>query len=81
LIPKKNIAKIGAWTEILTRMMASPVAFLSEYFRRNISESGFSSDKGRFGRVIRQRRPDRQETALFSNAFLHNLYAIRVNPK
>jgi transposase len=81
LIPKKNIAKIGAWAEILTRMMASPVAFLSEYFRRNLSESGFSSDKGRFGRIIRQRRPDRQETALFSNAFLHNLYAIRVNPK
>lgn len=81
LIPKKNIARIGAWADILTRMMASPVVFLSEYFQRNLSESGFSADKGRFGRVIRQRRVDRQETALFSNAFLHNLYAIRINPK
>ena len=81
LIPKKNIAKIGAWAEILTRMAASPVDFLSEYFHRNMSESGFSSDKGRFGRVIKQKRPDRQETALFSNAFLHNLFAIRINPK
>ena len=81
LIPKKNIAKIGAWADILTRMMASPVAFLSEYFHRNVCESGFSSDKGRFGRVIKQKREDRQETALFSNAFLHNLYAIRINPK
>jgi len=81
LIPKKNIAKVGAWADILTRMAASPFEFLSEYFRRNLSESGFSSDKGRFGRVIRQRRPDRQETALFSNAFLHNLHAIRINPK
>ena len=75
LIPKKNIAKIGAWADILTRMMALPVDFLSEYFHRNVCESGFSSDKGRFGRIIRQ------ETALFSNAFLHNLYAIRINPK
>jgi transposase len=81
LIPKKNIAKIGAWADILTRMMASPVDFLSEYFHRNVCESGFSADKGRFGRSIRQKRADRQETALFSNAFLHNLYAIRINPK
>lgn len=81
LIPKKNLAKVGAWADILTRMMASPVDFLSEYFHRNVCESGFSSDKGRFGRTIRQRRTDRQETALFSNAFLHNLYAIRINPK
>jgi len=81
LIPKKNLARVGAWADILMRMMASPVDFLSEYFHRNVCESGFSSDKARFGRVIRQKRPDRQETALFSNAFLHNLYAIRINPK
>ena len=45
LIPKKNIAKIGVWADMLGRMMASPVDFLSEYFHRNVSESGFSSDK------------------------------------
>ena len=33
LIPKKNINRIGAWADILTRMMASPVDFLSEYYR------------------------------------------------
>ena len=81
LILKKNIAQVGVWADILTRLMDSPVDFLSEYFHRNVCESGFSSDKGRFGRVVRQRRADRQETALFSNAFLHNLYAIRINPK
>jgi transposase len=81
LIPKKNIARIGAWSDILGRMMVSPVDFLSEYFHRNVCESGFSADKGRFGRVIRQKREDRQQTALFSNAFFHNLYAIRINPK
>ena len=81
LIPKKNIARIGAWGDILTRMMASPVDFLSEYYHRNLSESGFSADKGRFGSTVRQRREDRQQTALFSNALFHNIYAIRINPK
>ena len=81
LIPKKNIARIGVWADILAKMMASPVDFLSEYFHRNLCESGFSADKGRFGRIIRQKREDRQQTALFSNAFFHNLYAIRINPK
>jgi transposase len=81
LIPKKNIARIGAWADILTRMMASPVDFLSEYFHRNVCESGFSADKGRFGGIVRQRREDRQQTALFSNALFHNIYAIRINPK
>ena len=81
LIPKKNIARIGAWGDILTRMMASPVDFLSEYYHRNICESGFSADKERFGSIVRQRREDRQQTALFSNALFHNIYAIRINPK
>jgi len=81
LIPKKNIARIGAWADILTRMLASPVDFLSEYYHRNICESGFSADKGRFGSIVRQRREDRQQTALFSNALFHNIYAIRINPK
>jgi hypothetical protein len=38
-------------------------------------------DKGRFGRIVPQKMADRQEIALFSNAFLHNLYVIRINPK
>jgi transposase len=81
LIPKKNIARIGAWADVLTRMATSPVDFLSEYFQRNLSESGFSADKARFGSIVRQRREDRQQTALFSNALFHNIYAIRINPK
>ncbi len=81
LIPKKNIAKVGVWADILGRMVASPVGFLSEYFQRNLCESGFCADKGRFGQMIRQKREDRQQTALFSNALFHNIYAIRINPK
>ncbi len=36
-------------------------------FSSQHGESGFSSDKGRFGRIIKQKRFDHQETALFSN--------------
>lgn len=81
LIPKKNIANIGfVWARIFRRIMKDPVAYLSRYFMRNLNESAFSSDKRRFGSLIRQRREDRQEMALFSIAVLHNLYAIRVMP-
>jgi transposase len=55
LIPK-NIVKIGASRDILSRMMAYRLIFFSEYFHRNISESGFSAYKGRFGNVVSQRR-------------------------
>ena len=60
--------------------MENSIAYLSRYFLRNLNESGFSSDKRRFGGLIRQRRDGRQEIALFSIAVLHNFYAIRVKP-
>jgi transposase len=70
LIPKKSMAKIGAWVDILVKMSVSPVDFLSEYFHRNVCKSGFSADKGRFGRIIRQkeRTDNRQRSSqtLFS---------------
>jgi transposase len=53
--------------------------FLEQYFKRNLSESGFSADKGRFGRNIRQKREDRQQTTLFTNALFHNIYTTRIN--
>ncbi len=81
VIPKKNIAEIGIrWSNIFRRIADNPIAFLSRYFMRNLSESAFSSDKRRFGDLIRQRRGDRQEMALFSIAVWHNIYAIRVKP-
>ena len=81
VIPKRNISKIGiCWSRIFRRIAEDPIAFLSRYFMRNLSESAFSSDKRRFGDLIRQKREDRQETALFSIAVLHNFYAVRVRP-
>ena len=81
LIPKKNIAKIGLeWAKIIKRMKEDPYLFLKSYLLRNLSESGFSADKRRFGGVIRQKREDRREMALFSIALLHNVFTVRVRP-
>lgn len=36
LVPKKNVAKVGAWGGILAKMMVSLVDFLLEYFHRSV---------------------------------------------
>jgi transposase len=81
VIPKKNISRIGfRWAEIIERALSDPSAFLERYFERSFSEVVFSAVKRRFGWVIRQRRPDRQEGALFTISLLHNLFTVRVGP-
>lgn len=81
VIPKRNIARIGLlWSKIFRKIKESPVGYLKDYYQRNLSEGGYSSDKGRFGGMIRQKREDRQETALFSIGLLHNLFFVRVRP-
>ena len=81
VIPKKDDARIGLlWSRVYRRIMESPVGYLRDYYKRNLSEGGFSSDKIRFGGMIRQKREDRQETALFSIGLLHNLFFVRVYP-
>lgn len=81
VIPKKNISKIGPeWFRIIKRIADGPIKFLRNYFRRNLSEAGFSADKRRFGWTIRQRREDRKEAAMFSIALLHNIFTVRVKP-
>jgi transposase len=82
VLPKKNSTRLGLhWSRIFRKIMESPVGYLKDYYKRNLSEGGFSSDKMRFGGMIRQRREDRQETALFSIGLLHNLFFVRVMPK
>lgn len=81
IIPKKNISRLGfEWTRIIKRIAEDPILFLKRYFKRNLSESGYSADKRRFGWTIRQKREDRQETAMLSIALLHNIFTIRVTP-
>lgn len=81
VVPKSNISRIGfRWAEVIERAMADPVAFLGRYFERSLSEVVFSAVKRRFGWVVRQRRSDRQEGALFTVSLLHNLFTVRVGP-
>ncbi|MDR2699527.1 MAG: ISNCY family transposase, partial [Nitrososphaerota archaeon] len=81
LVPKKNLRRIKVWQNILERIVVSPVDFLKQYFKRNFSECGFSADKGRFSSIIKQKRDDRQQNALFLNTLLHNIFTVRINPK
>jgi len=81
VIPKKNISKIGPrWAKIFKEILEDPVKYMKTYFQRNLSEAGFSADKRRFGWVLRQKREDRQEMAMFSIALLHNIFTVRVAP-
>lgn len=80
VIPKKNITKIGVeWSRIIRKIIENPLMYLKDYFMRNLSESGYSSDKRRFGGIIHQRREDRQDTAMLVIGFLHNLFFVRVS--
>ena len=79
VIPKKNLSRIGFdWLRVIERIIDAPYKFLKRYFKRNLSESGFSADKRRFGWLIRQKREDRREMALFAIGLWHNIFAIRV---
>jgi len=48
------------------KVLEDPFQYLEIYFQRNLSEAAFSADKRRFGWVLRQKREDRQEMAMFS---------------
>ena len=54
--------------------MDAPMEFLSEYCRRENSESELSADKRTTGWRIQQRREDRIRTAAMCKATWHNLF-------
>ena len=81
LLPKKNIARVGIeWSRIIRRALEDPYLFIKAYYLRNLCESGFSADKRRFGGLVRQKREDRREMALFTTTFLHNVFMVRIRP-
>jgi len=47
VIPKSNATIRGSyvWKDMIRDLISHPLLFLSEYFRRKHSESGFSADK------------------------------------
>ena len=78
IIPKKNTTLEGSqkWKREVTSIVRDTIDHLREYFKRCNSESGFSSDKRRFCWVVRQKRSDRIDTALFSGHVLRNLLLV-----
>lgn len=77
LIPKKNATIKGSfeWKHLLKKFVSKPLDYLSEYYKREKSESANSKDKKRCS-LIRQRKPERIMGAAFTNAVLHNLSTI-----
>ena len=52
VIPKENLSRIGfEWLRGVIRSFKFSTGFLKRYFKRNLSESGFSVYKRRFGWV------------------------------
>lgn len=76
IIPKKNATVRGSWEwkRMLEKFVQDTKAFLTEYFQRNQSESGFAEDKKRTGWRLGQKRPDRIDTANILTGLWHNLY-------
>jgi len=78
LIPKSNAAIRGSpeWKRMLKNFIYNIFPYLGEYYKRNNSETGFSTDKRMCGWKIWQRRPDRIHGALMSIGIWHNLMLI-----
>jgi transposase len=78
VIPRKD-AKPGGGTEWLNAMRSfvwDIMNHLEEYFQRENSEGNFGGDKKMFGWKIRQKRPERIDTALFCRDIWHNLFRL-----
>jgi transposase len=73
VIPKSN-ATVGPfdWNRILESFVDDTFGHMTEYFRRNNSECGFSVDKNLCGRQVWQTREERIETAIMCKGLWHN---------
>jgi transposase len=66
------------WNERLTEFVENTFEYLREYYKRNNSEGGFSTDKKLFGWRVAQKREDRIDTVLFCKTILRNLFQLYV---
>ncbi len=76
IIPRKNSTLRGSWEwkRTMMRFVNDTIPYLGQYYLRNNSESGFSSDKRCFGWTVSQRREDRIDTAISCINTWHNLF-------
>ncbi len=75
-LPRKDV-RIHLQHEFLTGLrefVERPLEYLEQYYRREHSEAGFSSDKRMFGWTIPQRREDRIGMADRCQSTWHNLF-------
>lgn len=79
VIPKSNATARGsvAWKASMGAFVEATKEYLEEYYRRNNSESGFSTDKRGLGWTIPQRRFDRIDCAILCRYVWHNLFRLR----
>ena len=80
VIPRSNTTIRGppAWKELIGRLIDTLMEFLSEYYRRENSESQLSADKRTTGWQIHQRREDRIRTAAMCKGTWHNLFNMNI---
>ena len=78
LIPKKNATIRGSleWKKMIKDLIENVFSYLGEYYKRNNSETGYSTDKRMCGWKIWQKRADRIHGALMSIGIWHNLILI-----
>ena len=76
ILPKSNTKINGPprWGRIFKRLIADPLQYLMEYYKRENSESNFSADKRAFGWKVWQKLDERIDTAIGCIAVLHNLF-------
>lgn len=76
LIPKTNSTIKGSlqWFKMMKRFINETMEYLTEYYKRNQSESGFAEDKRRIGWKLGQKRDDRIDTANILTTLWHNLH-------
>jgi len=75
VIPKKNATLKGSWKWKRTMMdfVKNTPEYLEEYYKREMSEAGFSADKRMFGWRVAQRKSERINCAQNCTAIWHNL--------
>jgi transposase len=78
ILPRRNTTINGPprWQRIFRRMMRNPTDYVRQYYKRELSESGFSADKRTLGWRIWQRRDERIDTTISCFATLHNILRI-----
>lgn len=78
VIPKKNATLKGSWKwkHTMFEFVENTNEYLEEFYRRELTESGWSADKRQLGWGIAQKLPERIDTADFCTHLWHNMFRL-----